>query len=164
MNNNAIFVDKNDNFIKYGNRNDLNKGDIIRISTLWLENSNGEVLLARRSDDKKYDPGKWGMAATGTLEPDETYESNVYKEAEEEIGITEVTFTPVCKEIFIRQDGVGRACYIYKAIVNKPAKEFILQESEVAEVKWFTKAEIRELIQKSPDMLVGSYISWEKLL
>ena len=50
------------------------------------------MLIAPRVLTNDKDPGKWGPAAGGTLEISETYESNAYKEAEEEIGLTGVEF------------------------------------------------------------------------
>ena len=47
------------------------------------------VLIVERQTafDKKYDPGKWGPSAAGTVEEGETYQSNIIKELQEEIGL-----------------------------------------------------------------------------
>ena len=80
-------VDENDVLKCIEDSKNLDEGDIWRISALWVKNSKGEILLARRSYSKRLSPGKWGPAAAGTLEPDETYDSNILKEAKEEIGL-----------------------------------------------------------------------------
>ncbi len=84
----VIIVDENDKIIGYKERNDRNQNDIIRIAGIWIENEKGEVLIAQRSFRKVNNPGKLGPAAAGTLEVGETYESNILKEVEEEIGIS----------------------------------------------------------------------------
>ncbi len=48
---------------------------------MWLRNSLGQSLLAKRSASKELDPSKWGPAVAGTIEAGQTYESNIYKEA-----------------------------------------------------------------------------------
>lgn len=42
--------------------------DIFRTASLWITNSNGDILLAQRKFDKKVDPGKWAEAVVGTVE------------------------------------------------------------------------------------------------
>ncbi|OGI75966.1 hypothetical protein A3C67_01195 [Candidatus Nomurabacteria bacterium RIFCSPHIGHO2_02_FULL_42_19] len=83
-------VDKNDDVIEYRERNDQDANAIYRVSSLWIRNSKGEILLARRAFSKSHDPGKWGPAVAGTVEEGETYESNIIKEAEEELGLTNI--------------------------------------------------------------------------
>src|ERR1700761_7819266 len=91
-------VDENDTLIGHKPRDQVSATtDYYRIACLWLENSKGEVLLAQRKWTKKNDPGTWGPAAAGTVDQGETYEQNMYKEAQEEIGVSGVTFTPVTK-------------------------------------------------------------------
>ena len=82
-------VNENDEIIDYKPRNEIDyKKDYYRIGCLWLTNSKGEVLLAQRLLTKDKDPGMWGPSAAGTLEKGESYESNIYKEAEEELGLS----------------------------------------------------------------------------
>src|SRR3989338_3993719 len=83
-------VNEQDEIIGYKDRKDRNKVDIARITGLWLWNEKGEALLAQRSFNKKMHPGMWGPAVAGTVEEGETYESNIIKESEEEIGLTNI--------------------------------------------------------------------------
>ncbi len=83
----TIIVDENDKRIGLKIRRDIKQEEIYRVSALWIENSKGDVLLAQRSFDKKNNPGQWGTAVAGTVEEDEDYDLNIYKEAEEEIGL-----------------------------------------------------------------------------
>ena len=83
-----ILVDENNKVIGSKERDDRDKADIIRVSGLWIFNSNKEVLIAQRSNNKVHDPGKWGPSAAGTVEEGETYVSNILKEAKEELGIS----------------------------------------------------------------------------
>ena len=67
------------------------------MSSLWVMNSKGEVLLAQRVFDKKHDPGKWGPAVAGTVEKGEDYDSNMLKEAGEEVGLKDFEFKKLQK-------------------------------------------------------------------
>ena len=76
-------VDKNDTVIGTKERDEIDySSDIYRVSALWLTNSNGQALIAKRAMAKKNSPGKWGPAVAGTLETDETYETNIYKDGD----------------------------------------------------------------------------------
>src|SRR3989338_11488629 len=85
-----IIVNENDEIIGFKKRGTLKPEDIYRVSALWIENSKGEVLLAQRSFSKKHHPGLWGPAVAGTNEEGETYEENIIKEAEEEVGLKDI--------------------------------------------------------------------------
>ena len=52
-------VNKDDKIIGNIDRSDLDYNhDIFRTASLWVTNSNGDVLLAQRKLNKKVDPGK----------------------------------------------------------------------------------------------------------
>lgn len=69
-----ILVDDNDQEIGQKLKRDRVVSDIYRVSALWIKNSRGESLLARRGFNKRTDPGVWGPAVAGTVEIGETYD------------------------------------------------------------------------------------------
>src|SRR5688572_21076189 len=86
-------VDEQDQLIGIKERAEVDyRTDIYRVSALWLTNSRGQTLLAKRAAVKDKDPNKWGPAVAGTIDEDETYDENIYKEAEEEIGLVGIKF------------------------------------------------------------------------
>ena len=134
--------------------------DIYRVSGLWIENSKGEVLLARRALSKSHDPNRWGPAVAGTLEEGETYDSNILKEAEEEIGFKNVKFEKGPKSKIML---VGRLRYFlqwYMVKIDQPLSEFKIKKSEVAEVKWFSKDEIKKKLKENPSDFIYSIDQW----
>jgi predicted kinase len=86
----TIIVNDQDQIIGHKEPGTLLKEDIYRVSSLWVTNSKGDILLAQRKFTQKLDPGKWGPAVAGTVDEGETYESNIIKEAEEEIGLKDM--------------------------------------------------------------------------
>ena len=127
-----IIVDEEDNIIGCKERETAVLEDIYRVSALWVTNSQGKILLAKRALTKSHSPGEWGPAVAGTVEKGEEYLGNIIKEAEEEIGLKDI----------VPQD--------------KTLDEFVIDESEVAEVRWFTKDELQKEIQADPTKFLKS--------
>lgn len=121
-----------------------------RISGLWLTNSKGEVLLAQRSFNKKLDPGKWGPSVGGTVEEGETYESNIAKETQEEIGLEGLELKKGSKYLFTEGEN-PRFAQMFMAKIDKPIEEFIIQKDEVEQVKWVSIDDIKTDIQDNPE-------------
>ncbi len=155
MNQLCQIVDENDKIIGHKLRNEIDfKKDFYRIGCLWLANSKGEVLLAQRLLTKDKDPGKWGPSAAGTLEKGETYESNVYKEASEELGLTGIEFTPVKKLKLLEPR--KSFLQLYKGLCDWPADKFIPQPEEVEQVSWVNIEDLKKDIQETPEKYVPS--------
>ena len=145
-----VIVDKDDNIIGHKKWQDETVDDITRISALWIENSRGQILLARRALNKKYDPGKWGPAVAGTLEKNETYYSNIIKETEEEIGLTQISPTPGPK-LFVRNNDRNFFAQYYTLKLDRDITDFIIQKDEVMDIKWWDKPELEKRIKTHPE-------------
>jgi NADH pyrophosphatase NudC (nudix superfamily) len=119
------------------------------------------VLLAQRKFDKKHDPGRWGPAVAGTVDQGESYESNIYKEAEEEIGLKGVKFDLGPKQLI--SDGPHKFfCQWFLAKVD--AEDFVIQESEVEQVAWFTVDRLKEELKNNSDKFTANSKRWAGLL
>src|ERR1035437_8433122 len=81
-------VNEQDEIIGYEEREGKGPKDISRVTSLWVADYDDNILLAQRAFSKRRSPGLWGPTVAGTVEEGETYESNIIKEAEEEIGLT----------------------------------------------------------------------------
>lgn len=155
-----VIVDKNDNVIGSKEWENLKNEDIYRVSALWIKNSKGEILLARRALSKSHDPNRWGPAVAKTLEEGENYDSNILKGAKEEIGLKNVKFKKGSKS---KIELAGRLRYFlqwYTTKIDKPAEEFKIQKSEVAEVRWFSKEELKKKLQENPNEFIYSVNQW----
>ena len=152
-------VDENDNIIKIADGKgeiDLNPELIYRVSSLWITNSKQEVLLARRAWNKIHDPGKWGPAVAGTVEEGETYESNILKEAQEELGLKNIK--PVLGEKRLKKGKWNYFSQKFNLVLDQDVSQFKIQENEVAEIKWFSEKELTKELKEHPeDFLKGIY-------
>lgn len=138
----AILVDENDNIIGYKDRSTLQDGDIYRVAALMIKNSRWEFLLAQRSLSKKNNPWLWSFSAAGWCMKWETYDENIIRETEEEIWITWLDFTKVCKKRIVGD--YDFYCQFYLAIVDAPIEYFTKQDEEVKDLRWFSLDEIKK--------------------
>lgn len=148
-------VDDNDQIVGHKLRDAIDwQKDIYRIAALWLTNSKGQVLIAQRVLTKDKDPGKWGPAAAGTLEKGEDYESNIYKEAEEEIGLTNCHFIFGPRQRFYKPRQAF--CQWFLGVCDKKVDEFKLQTDEVEKIVWVDIKQLRDDVKQNPDKYVPS--------
>lgn len=147
-------VNEKDEIVEIKNIKDRNSTDIYRAVALWITSENGDILLAQRAFTKKYDPGLWGSAVAGIVEEGETYESNVIKEAEEELGLKNVKPAVAYK---VRRSTVNEYFCQYFTLTIPKNTDFKIQTSEVAQVKWFTKEELLNSLDESPEIFVPNY-------
>jgi isopentenyldiphosphate isomerase len=145
-------VNEQDEVIEYKDRDDVMDGEIVRITAIWVTDGNDNILMAQRSFKKKHSPGLWGPGVAGTVEEGETYESNAYKELEEELGITGVKLKPIKKILYTSRTG-SKFCYFYNLEVPIDT-QFKIQENELEQVKWFSKEELKNLLNTKPEDFV----------
>ncbi len=146
-------VNNKDEVIGLKERDELDYNtDIYRVSALWLTNSEGKALLAKRAAVKKKDPNMWGPAVAGTLDEGETYDQNIYKEAEEEIGLTGVKFKKGPK-MSVKHPRTY-FCQWYFARLDRDIEEFVMQEEEVAELAWFDIKDVIAELKINPSKYV----------
>ena len=146
-----IIVDSEDNQIGLKEFGTLDYEDIYQVSALWLTDiKTGDVLIAQRKWTKHNDPGKWSAAAAGTVDEGETYEENIIKEIEEEIGLTGLDLTEGPKE-FIDD---GKHKYFVKwffASVDKDTTKITVQEEEVEDTKWIPQKVLVVDVSNNPE-------------
>ena len=144
-----IIVDEDDRIIGHKDREMLEKKDIYRVSALWITNSYGEILLARRHHTKSHHPRKWGPAVAGTVDEGETYEDNIIKEAEEELGLKNIK--PTVGHKTKTNNEFHHFTQWFTLNIDKDINEFKIQEDKVEEIKWFSAEELRNQLQKHPE-------------
>jgi isopentenyldiphosphate isomerase len=147
-------VNEQDEIIGHKERADILPNDIYRATSLWITNSKGDILLAQRSLHKKTSPGRWGPAVAGTVEEGEEYENNIIKEAQEEIGITGLSFKLGPK---IRIHGPGE--YFdqwFTGCIDWDVEKFRIDKNEVGQLKWLTEKDLRTEFKNNPEILVPS--------
>lgn len=146
-------VDATDTIIGSKDRTHINYShDIFRTASLWITNSNGDVLLAQRKFDKKVDPGKWAEAVGGTVEGDDTYEETVIREAEEELGLANIQITKGSKQFITTPCKYFVQWYV--AVIDKDISEFAPQAEEVEQIAWIPRAQLEKELAEQPEKYI----------
>ena len=146
-------VDDQDSAVGLKERSEIDYlNDIYRVSALWLTNSKGQTLLARRAAVKDKDPGKWGPAVAGTIDEGESYDDKIYKEAMEEIGLEGERFT---KGLKIRiTHPRNYFCQWYFVTLDRDEDSFVMQADEVDALEWVDIQRMKQELKTSPDKYV----------
>ena len=138
-------VDKKDKVIGSKDRTLITKQDIYRVASAWLITNDGLVLIQQRSRNKKNLPDKWGCSVAGTVETDESYDTNIVRETEEELGLRNINLQKTVKT-FVEEDNRRFFCQWYIGVIKKAKIKF--QTDEIETVLWIP---IKELIKDIND-------------
>lgn len=147
-----VIVNKDDEVIGYKHRDEIVRGDIGRVSALWLQNTRGDVLIAQRAFTKKFSPGKWGPAVAGTVEQDEDYDTNITKEIAEEIGLT-VRAEELVKGVKEYVDGTQHDIFVQWYFLERdiPIGQFVYPQEEVAALRYIPLQELITWAHEKPE-------------
>lgn len=154
-------VDENDNVIGSEEFEKAKKESVYRVSALWIENSRDEILLALRHRNKKHSPLKWGPAVSGTVEEGESYEQNIIKEAQEELGLENVDLK-LGPKVRI-EEKYNYFVQWFTLQIDKTIEDFKIQENEVEEIKWFAKEELFSELESHPEDFTPGLRNYGKL-
>ena len=146
-------VDENNNLThKSFPKDDFHKlGKWYREVMGFVINTNGEVLIQRRSINKKGKPLEWEVC-TGHVSAGELPEDAMIREFKEEIdlNITKKELIPlkITKTKDVLKKGYHYVfSYVYLVKTNKKIEEFHMQKEEVDQIKYIKIEELKKMIQ-----------------
>ena len=134
------------------------KGLWRRTVSCWIMNEKGEVLLQKRTSNKRRNPNKWSKTG-GQVNSGETVEEAIFREVKEELGIEIPKKDIKVLDIHKSSDENKRFAYNFIFIVNYKIEDYTLQKEEVAEVRYFTIEEM-ELARQDND-LNYTFCNWD---
>ena len=119
---------------------------------VFFVNDNKELLLQKRSPNKRFSPNKWGLCA-GHVDSGETPDSTALREIKEELGIK---LSPGDLRILEERDVLklesnSRLTRMYYVIYNK--NDFTIQTEELSEVKWFNIDDVIDRIKNNDESI-----------
>ncbi len=136
-----------------------------RVVHVWLLNPDGELLIQRRSPIKSTYPDMWDISAAGHIDAGETPEEAVMREVKEELGIVlgegdaQYLFTVDEGKTSLHGGGINREFQnVYLARVLGKEK-VVLQEDEVAEIRWVPWRELREIVESRNPARAAQFVS-----
>lgn len=134
----------------------------------FIINKDGDVLLQKRSKEKKLWPNLWDITAGGHVLAGEFGEKALIREVKEELGIDistdEVKYLVGSTSINAKGDIINKhfnECYLIKKDVD--VKDINIQNEEVSDIKWFSKEEILNRINNNYDGITDKTGPWNFL-
>lgn len=118
--------------------------------SVFVLNNQRQVLLQKRSANKKYFPNTWALC-TGHVENGETPKEAALRELNEESGVS-VSLKQIFSFSFGKFD--SQNIYFFYVICNLPVDEFSIQEEELSEVQWFFVSVVIDMIKKHDNKIV----------
>ena len=112
---------------------------------LQIMDREGNVYLQKRSMIKNRWPGRWDMAVGGHVSYGERILETLYREAAEELGLTE--FNPSYLDTYIFETKRDRELVVVFAFIGHP--NLNPDNAEVTEGRWWTQAEIDASLGKN---------------
>ena len=111
----------------------------------WLFNTKGEVLWQQRSLQKDTSPGKWDMSCGGHIQYGESPQDTLRRELAEELGLTNIDPTFVCKFLY-KKPSQTELVYLYYAIVDIKAQDIKFQKEEIETLEWIKPDVAQKLV------------------
>lgn len=106
-------VDANDNVIGKGLRSEiLREGKVVRVVNIFLLNSKKEILLPKRSMNRKLFPGRYDFSCGEHVIPRENYYDAAVRGLKEELGISNVQLKLLGKLGPNKTEGVFMQVYL----------------------------------------------------
>ena len=142
--------DENGNFTgKYEKRSIIHKQGLFHQEVAFIPvNNKKQILLERRSKNKKSYPRCWALCA-GHVVKDQTTLEAVQMEANEELGLSlsENDFIPLVNKVKNVRDDNKAFTTCYYNFIDKPLEFFKKQDEEVEELKWFEIEDFEKMIK-----------------
>lgn len=140
-------------------------GDFHRTVHIWIINNNNELLLQRRSPNKKSHPNCWDISGAGHIRAGETVINGAIRELKEELGVEakENDFEYIATIKSTENPKNMEFGYVYLLRCNKKIKEYVFEDNEVAEVKYIFYKELEIMVEERVEGLLIHEEEFKKL-
>ncbi len=108
-------------------------------------NSQGQLFLQKRPMHKDMQPGKWDTAVGGHVSFGDTMENSVYRETQEEIGVTEFSPQFIMKYVWTSSQE-SELMHTHIALYNG---EFKIDRTELDDARFWNIEEIEKNLGRS---------------
>ena len=160
MNEQVILVDKDDNEI--GTEAKLKahrEGKLHRAFSIFVFNSDGNLLLQKRAKEKYHSGGLWTNTCCSHPKPNESIDSNIHLRLKEELGFDcDLTYLRKFTYKAAFENGLieNEIDHIFTGTYNGVVQ---INPDEVSDYKWVNLKNLREDIKNSPE----NYTPWLKI-
>ncbi|MBQ8299730.1 MAG: NUDIX domain-containing protein [Clostridia bacterium] len=134
-------------------------GNYHRAIAVCIVNDKKEIIMQRRSKNKKVYANLWSIFVKGHVRAGETSEEACIREINEELGISvkkenlEYLYT-IQEELIISEDYIERIFFdVFLARKNVKIDDVKIQEEELEEAKLVYYMDVENLVKNSDDMV-----------
>ncbi|HHT57485.1 NUDIX hydrolase [Herbinix luporum] len=135
-------------FVKTGRTHErgktLEEGDYHLVVHIYPINSKGQILIQKRTDTVSWKPGFWAATGGSAISGDDAW-TTCQKELWEELGIKATRENSSLVMMYRRHNSF---CAVWLVKTDVSIEELKLQPEEVAEAKWATRTEIKEMAKE----------------
>lgn len=123
--------------------------------TIYIINNNNEVLLQRRSKNRRFSPDKLGVIAGHSLYNENPIETAI-REVKEEVGlkINKKDIHELLPKYLVIEEYNNHYMYPYYVISDLKEKDFSIQKEELQYVKWYNIDDIIDMINSNNQDIV----------
>ncbi|MBQ6847532.1 MAG: NUDIX domain-containing protein [Clostridia bacterium] len=125
------------------NKAQLRPGEYHLVVHIWVISSDNRILIQRRSDTKKLMPGEWAATGGAAIAGEDSFTA-ASRELYEELGISS---TKESLKKILRLKRRNSLLDIWLIASDLTVDELSLQESEVAEAKWVSLSELKNMVK-----------------
>lgn len=158
-------VDENDNIIGEATKKECHSNPKLihhAVHFTLIDKSNGKIFLTQRSYKKENDPRKLCFPGEHMLKG-ESYKDGLKRGVKEELGLTEINFKEVGRNIFRMSNQTELIRFF---LVYFSGEELKVDRSEIIDLIWLTPEDLLRGKDKYSDMTRYwvENIKWKKLL
>lgn len=152
--------------------NKLEQRNIVHKKGLWHDevscvviNNKRQILLQKRSRNKKSYPSCWGLFAGHVVGYESILDSIITEMSEELVSEIkeENVFLLVPRMKNEREDN---KCFVtcFCTVINKEEKDFLLQTEELEEVKWFSFEQFKKMVEEETNTIFKNNEYYQKII
>lgn len=153
-------VNEKDQFVRKVTRKEVRENALLhRSARVIIANKEGKFLIQKRSASKDIHPGMWDIGIAETARNGDSYESTAMRGLYEELGITGVSNIQLMHSVLFKLKYFSSShnilCKVYSLVYNG---EIHVQEEEIDEIRFVTKEETINLMEKADFNPVGKVV------
>ena len=141
------------------------EGDFHRTAHIWIINDNKELLLQKRSANKKSHPNCWDISGAGHIRAGENVLDGAIRELREELGFiakkNDLQFIATIKST--KNPKNKEFQYVYLLKCNNKIEDYVFEDNEVSEVKYVFYEKLEKMVEKRIEGLLIHEDEYKKL-
>ena len=161
-----IFDENNEPTGKVKEKNQAHEdGNFHRTAHVWIINDKNELLLQKRSANKKSHPNCWDISGAGHIRAGESVIDGAIRELKEELGVEakekDLQYIATIKST--KNPKNMEHAYVYLLRCNKNIEDYIFEDEEVSEVKYVYYKELEKMVEERVEGLLIHQEEYNKL-